>query len=126
MPYNNRYEHSARKSFLTGLAIIAACAVLVSVSLREPVSAKADTVNGQTSYAEPYTVAADTLGIMYILRSVDGRVAVLNPLETAVLEIIDITVSALPEPYADELEGGVIICSVTELVNVLSEYKSFT
>ena len=126
MPYNNRYEHSARKSFITGLAIIAACAVLVSVSLREPVSAKADTANGQTSYAEPYTVAADTLGIMYILRSVDGRVAVLNPLETAVLEILDITVSALPEPYADELEGGVIIGSVTELVNVISEYKSFT
>ena len=126
MPYNNRYEHSARKSFITGLAIIAACAVLVSVSLREPVSAKADTVNGQTSDAEPYTVAADTLGIMYILRSVDGRVAVLNSLETSVLEILDITVSALPEPYADELEGGVIIGSVTELVSVISEYKSFT
>ena len=126
MPYNNRYEHSARKSFLTGLAIIAACAVLVSVSLREPVSAKADTVSGQTTEAEPQTVAADTLGIMYILRSVDGKVAVLNSLETAVLEILDITVSALPEPYADELEGGVIIGSVSELVSVISEYKSFT
>ncbi len=71
-------------------------------------------------------VPADTNGVMFVLRNVGGRVAVLNSLETAVLEILDVYVSELPEPYADELEGGVMIGSVTELVSVLSLYLSFT
>ena len=69
---------------------------------------------------------ADANGVMFILRSVGGRVAVLNSFETAVLEVLDIPVSELPKPFADELEGGVIIGSITELVSVISQYQRFT
>ncbi len=128
MPYSytGNIEHGARKAFLTGLSIITSFAVLLSASLREPTVLQADCASEPIAEPEPHTVAADTFGVMFILRSVDGKVAVLNSIETAILEILDISVSALPEPYADELEGGVIIGSVTELVSVLSEYQSFT
>ena len=68
----------------------------------------------------------DTSGVMFVLRNVGGRVAVLNSLETAVIETLDVCVSNLPEQLASELEGGVIVCSVTELVSVVSVYMSFT
>ena len=124
MPYNNRCNSSAKRAFLRGVATLLSLAALLFVGFDAPLVPPDDAVT-RTDTAE-YAVPADANGVMFILRNVGGRVAVLNSLETAVLEILDVCVSELPEPYADELEGGVMIGSVTELVSVLSVYMSFT
>ena len=123
MHYNIN-DSRAGKAFLRGVAMLLSLAAVLSVGFS--MSGAAPHEDATDVEAETYYLPADTNGVMFILRNVGGRVAVLNSLETAVLEILDVYVSELPEPYADELEGGVIIGSITELVSVISLYLSFT
>ncbi len=124
MPRSHRYHSNAERAFLRGVAALLSLTALLFVGFDTPHSTPTDIVTH--TEAEPRAVLADANGVMFVLRSVDGRVAVLNSLETAVLEVLDIDVSELPEQYRDELEGGVIVGSVTELVSIIWEYESFT
>ena len=107
--------------WLTALAFVA---VVALVGFSEPIST--DSGESPPPAAVEDAVAVSSNGVMFVLRNVGGRIAVLNPLETAVLDFLEIDVSALPESYLWELEGGVIIGSISELVGIVSEYESFT
>ncbi len=124
MPRNHRYYSNADRAFLRGVAVLLSLTALLFVGFDTPHAPPTDIVT-YTDVAES-ALPVDTSGVMFVLRNVGGRVAVLNPLETAVIETLDVCVSDLPKQLASELEGGVIIGSVTELVSVVSVYMSFT
>ena len=124
MPYNDRCNSSAKRALLRGVATLLSLAALLFVGFDTPRVPPDDAV--ANTEAEPRAVLADANGVMFVLRCVDGRVAVLNPLETAVLEVLDIDVSELPEQYKDELEGGVIVGSVTARVDLRCRYGALT
>lgn len=124
MPYIHRSDNLARREFLRWLAALTFVAVVALVGFSEPIST--DSGESPPPAAVEDAVAVSSNGVMFVLRNVGGRIAVLNPLETAVLDFLEIDVSALPESYLWELEGGVIIGSISELVGIVSEYESFT
>ena len=111
---------SRRMFFISMLMLLSVC-VLMFASLL--LFNAGDGQNEASEYAvinDSAYVAADAYGVMFILRNIDGRVAVLNSLETSILEILDVNVSELDENVRNELEGGLCVSSVSELISVLA------
>lgn len=120
--YNDIYKYVSRKTFFASLLMMCAfCLLCMFTALSASGGSKATAVShiNQDEY-----VAASASPSMYILRSVDGCVAVCDFTDGVPIEILDVDIYSLPEDEQLALEGGICVTSISELVATIESYTS--
>lgn len=116
----NIYKYVSRKTFFASLIMMSAfcllCMLTIVFSLDAP---------RVSEYIEaPRSLAVSATPTSFILRSVDGKLAVCDSIDATVLELLDIDLYALPPNEREALEVGICIDSVSELIAVICSYMS--
>lgn len=116
----NIYKYVSRKTFFASLVMMSAfcllCMLTIVFSLDSPRS------HEQVDMTR--TLAVSAAPTSFILRKVDGKLAVCDSIDATVLELLDIDLYALPQTERDALEIGICIDSVSELIAVICSYMS--
>lgn len=116
--YNDIYKYVSRKTFFVSLIMICAFFLLCTLTIISVSNKPSD-----NSPANEYIPVSASVSL-YILRNVNGRVAVCDYYDGYELEILDIYVNTLPKEEQAELENGVFITSISQLVSTLEAYTS--
>lgn len=109
------YKYVSRKTFFFSLfAVCAFCVLCMLTAIMA--SNDADT--------QPLYIEASASPTTFLIKNVDGRVAICDAYDGIPYELLDVSVSALPEAEKLALDIGVYVNSVSELLTLIEAYTS--
>ncbi len=108
------YTRVSRKTFF--FTVFATCAFSLLCMFTAIVS------NNNTTEIE--YIRASSAPCAFLLKSIDGNVAVCDEYDGSLLEILDINVNALPEEEQLALDTGIYIESLAKLISTIESYTS--
>ena len=120
--YNDIYKYVSRKTFFASLLMM--CAFCLLCMFTAIFSNSTSTAPASSHINQDEYIAASVSPSMYILRSVNGCVAVCDFTDGVPIEILDVDIHSLPEDEQLALESGICVTSISELVATIESYTS--
>ncbi|MBQ7821655.1 MAG: hypothetical protein IJ391_05175 [Clostridia bacterium] len=114
---NDIYKYVSRKTFFASLLMV--CAFCLLCMLTALSGGKEHSAANDSEY-----VYASAPMSIYILRNIDGRVAVCDFADGTPIEMLDVYVSTLPESEQAALDNGICVTSISELIATVEAYTS--
>ena len=113
--YNNKYV--SKKTFIATIIMVCAFCFLCMLTFIYALDKTA------VSVSDTYIPASADISI-YVIRNVNGKVCVCDYNDGSVINELDVYVSTLPRSEQEQLENGIYLYSVAELVSAVEAYTS--
>lgn len=115
--FDNSSKFVSKKTFIASIMMVCAFCFLCMLTF----ICTLDKTGAITK--DSYIPAAADISI-YVIRNIDGKVCVCDYNDGSVINELDVYVSTLPKTEQEQLENGVYLYSVAELVAAIEAYTS--
>ncbi len=114
---NDIYKYVSRKTFFASLLMVCAFSFLCMLTALNATKGRA--FLSHSEYVPAVTEAANA----FILRSVDGRLAVCSRADGSFIEALDIELRHMTDEELALLDNGIYVGSISELIAAIENYS---